>query len=60
MKVIGIIIFTFFAFLILPIHYLVIIKYTNAVAYPKTPFILLVMVLFLAAIFTAGYNEKKN
>lgn len=60
MKVIAIITVAIFAFLIIPVHYLVIVKFTHAVDYPKTPLILLVVLAFLIAIFTAGYNESKE
>lgn len=60
MKVVAIIIVTIFAFLLIPIHYLVIMKFSYAVDYPKLPLILLVVVAFLLAIFTAGYNEKRG
>ncbi|MCT8139723.1 hypothetical protein H1D32_19645 [Anaerobacillus sp. CMMVII] len=60
MKLVAIIVVTLFAFLIIPLHYLVIMKFTHAVDYPKTPLILLVVVAFLAAIFTAGYNEDRR
>jgi hypothetical protein len=60
MKVVAIVIVTIVAFLIIPLHYVVIMKFTHAVDYPKTPLILLVVVAFLAAIFTAGYNEKRQ
>ncbi|OIJ16103.1 hypothetical protein BKP35_03735 [Anaerobacillus arseniciselenatis] len=60
MKVFAIITVAIFAFLILPVHYLVFVKFTHAVDYPKTPLILLVAIAFLIAIFTAGYNESKE
>lgn len=60
MKVIAIIIVAVFAFLVLPVHYLVIVKFTHAVDYPKTPIILVIVIAFLVAILTAGYNEKKE
>ncbi|MFN7251218.1 MAG: hypothetical protein ACK4M9_10545 [Anaerobacillus sp.] len=60
MKVVAIVIVAIVAFLIIPLHYVVIMKFTHAVDYPKTPLILLVVVAFLAAIFTAGYNEKRQ
>lgn len=60
MKVFAIVIVTIFAFLILPIHYLVVMKFAHAADYPKTPIILLVVVAFLASILTAGYNESRE
>lgn len=60
MKVLAVIIVALFAFLFLPVHYLVILYYTNAVEYYKTPIILLVIIAFLFAIFTAGYNEERG
>ncbi|RXI99443.1 hypothetical protein DS745_14565 [Anaerobacillus alkaliphilus] len=60
MKVAAIVIVTIFAFLIIPVHYLVIMKFTHAVDYPKTLLILVVVAAFLAAILTAGYNEKRE
>lgn len=60
MKVVAIVIVTIFAFLIIPLHYLIIMKFTDAVDYSKTPLILVVVIAFLAAILTAGYNEKRG
>jgi hypothetical protein len=60
MKVVAIVIVTIVAFLIIPLHYVVIMKFTHAADYPRTPIILLVVVAFLAAIFTAGYDEKRQ
>lgn len=60
MKVIAIILVTFFAFLLIPVHYVVFVKFANTVDFTKTPIILVVIIAFLIAIFTAGYNEKKE
>ncbi|QOY36143.1 hypothetical protein AWH56_000110 [Anaerobacillus isosaccharinicus] len=60
MRLFAIVVVTIFAFLILPIHYIVVMKFAHAADYPKSPVILLVIIAFLASIFTAGYNETRE